>query len=209
MELLIPIIGAVMFYILIKWWNDRRSNDDAGVEETAVRTNESADSAVAMDGHQQTDDDGAEKAADDAADDVCRVTRAVAEEALRRLNCQCIEDKNDNMQISFQYQSEHFFINFNDTNCFVCLTDPNWYEFRADDIDNLAKVKDVVNDLNWYHAVNVVYTHDEKAGVFNIHSRCHLVAVKEMMLDTPYLQNALSEFFVTHHQFYRLMADKN
>ena len=153
-------------------------------------------------------ENGNENDNDNENDEVLKTTIAITERALKQLNCTWQSDETAPNTKRFTFQAEHFVLGFSDVNCFVSLTDPAWYDFPASDIEQLSKVKNVINDLNWYGTVNVCYTHDSDSDTFNVHSRQYLVAVPELMGNADYLKNALNECFLTHHHFFRMLAEE-
>ena len=126
--------------------------------------------------------------------------------ALRELQCNISSADQDKYHLSFEYQSEHFTINWSEDSRFVHLYDTFWYSFDKTDIDQLAKVKRIINDINWNSEVTLSYSLLESDDTFNVHVTHSMLCVDTMDF-TAYLQHILRECFIAHNQFYKRLSE--
>lgn len=144
--------------------------------------------------------------AEDATDDIeekpliMRDARNILLQSLRELQCEPEDDEKENM-ITFTYQSEHFAVRYDDKNRFLHLLDLYWYSCDGADVDQVAKIKKVINDINWRCTVNLSYTYDDN-GKMHIHTTYQMLCVEQMNF-TEYLTSILQECFQVHNLFFR------
>lgn len=128
-------------------------------------------------------------------------TEEIVNVSLREL--QCVTLANDNKKdIEFEYQSEFFIIQCDSTR-YVHLFDVSWYSFPAIDIDQFAKVKRIINEVNWNAEVTLSYS--RKKDTIQIHSTHSLLCVDTMDF-TNYLRHILRECFIVHSQFFNRLS---
>ena len=113
--------------------------------------------------NKQKDEEAAE-AVDDAAKEASALdweeevhprTRQLAMETLRRMGCEPKETEEG--RIRFDYQGVTFLMEAVDECLFVNLIWPWCYSFSKFDIDEFARVRQVVNDVNMRGLVSVFY----------------------------------------------------
>ena len=166
--------------------------------------NENEDENGSEDENEGEDENGSE----DAEKKVVRTSmeqKSCIIEALKSLNCQWEESAPD--VITFEYQAESFILHLSEETCYAMLIDPSWYSFSNDDIEQLSVVKDVTNDLNWYFATTVSYARYDKQKEFHIHTYMQLLILDSIDLRSYFIET-FREFFLTHHRFYKMMAER-
>ena len=125
--------------------------------------------------------------------------------ALESLNCQWEESAPE--VIRFEDQAESFILQLSEDTCYATLIDPSWYSFSIDDIEQLSMMKDVINDLNWYFSTTASYSRYDKQKEFHIHTYLQLLVLDSIDLRTYFIET-MREFFLTHHRFYKMMAER-
>ena len=128
--------------------------------------------------------------------------------ALRELQCEPEVKKIDETtyHINFDFQTENFVIVCNKTNRFIQLYDVWWYNFSLEDIDQLAKVKRIINELNWESGANVSYEVKEDKKMVCVNISRGMVCLDEINFK-EYLRSTMFEIFTTHYMFFKKMAE--
>ena len=78
---------------------------------------------------------------------------------------------------------------------FITIYDYAWWGVSLDDIDEVARMRRVVNDTNWEGRVNVVFTVNEEAHQIVVHSKMTILYVSSITGLSSYLKDVLNEFF--------------
>lgn len=110
--------------------------------------------------------------------------------------------------IYFTFQAENFTLRVSTGCCFCHLVDPVWHTFDVTDVNELALVKKVINDLNWISPANVVYTKSDDGKLYELNTTCNLF-VDESIPYPNYLLKVLNDFFLTKNTFYRMLAEEH
>lgn len=132
-----------------------------------------------------------------------RETRNILLQSLRELQC-VPEDKEEEKYIYFTYQSENFAARYDDKSRFLHLIDGFWYSCDGADVDQVAKIKNIINDMNWHSTLNISYDYDNE-GKMSIHTSYYMLCVEQMDF-TKYLTLILQECFRVHNVFFRELA---
>ncbi len=97
-------------------------------------------------------------------------------------------------RIQFEYQGITFLMETADECMFVNLIWPWCYSFNKFDIDEFAKVRQVVNDINAYGVVSVFYGVTDSDDVA-VHVKKNFLFIQQIPGIEDYLRMMLEEFF--------------
>lgn len=130
--------------------------------------------------------------------------------SLREINADYKVEKvsDEDEAIYFTFQAENFTLRVSTGCCFCHLVDPVWHTFDVTDVNELALVKKVINDLNWISPANVVYTKSDDGKLYELNTTCNLF-VDESIPYPNYLLKVLNDFFLTKNTFYRMLAEEH
>ena len=130
--------------------------------------------------------------------------------SLREMNADYKVEKvsDEDEVIYFTFQAENFTLRVSTGCCFCHLVDPVWHTFDVTDVNELALVKKVINDLNWISPANVVYTKSDDGKSYELNTTCNLF-VDESIPYPNYLLKVLNDFFLTKNTFYRMLAEEH
>lgn len=130
--------------------------------------------------------------------------------SLREMNADYKVEKvsDEDEVIYFTFQAENFTLRVSTGCCFCHLVDPVWHTFDVTDVNELALVKKVINDLNWMSPANVVYTKSDDGKLYELNTTCNLF-VDESIPYPNYLLKVLNDFFLTKNTFYRMLAEEH
>ena len=121
-------------------------------------------------------------------------TKDLAREVIRSIGCTLKETEDGRIQ--FEYQGVAFLMETVDECLFVNLIWPWCYSFSKFDIDEFARVRQVVNDVNAWGAVSVFYTISDSDEVA-VHIKKNFVLVPQIPGLGDYLKSVLDRFFRT------------
>lgn len=99
-------------------------------------------------------------------------------------------------RIQFEYQGVIFLIEAANDCMFVNLIWPWCHSFSKFDIDEFARVRQVVNDINLQDVVSVVYTISDSDDVA-LHIKKHFLFISQIPQLEEYLKMILNSFFRT------------
>ena len=130
--------------------------------------------------------------------------------SLREINADYKVEKvsDEDEVIYFTFQAENFTLRVSKDCCFCHLVDPVWHTFDVTDVNELALVKKVINDLNWISPANVVYTKSDDGKLYELNTTCNLF-VDDSIPYPNYLLKVLNDFFLTKNTFYRMLAEEH
>lgn len=130
--------------------------------------------------------------------------------SLREINADYKVEKvsDEDEVIYFTFQAENFTLRVSTDCCFCHLVDPVWHTFDVTDVNELALVKKVINDLNWISPANVVYTKSDDGKLYELNTTCNLF-VDDSIPYPNYLLKVLNDFFLTKNTFYRMLAEEH
>ena len=97
-------------------------------------------------------------------------------------------------RIQFEYQGVVFVMEADNECLFVNLIWPWCHSFSKFDIDEFARVRQVVNEINLRESVSVVYTISDSDDVA-LHIKKHFLLVPEIQEVEGYLKLILNSFF--------------
>ena len=121
-------------------------------------------------------------------------TRELAIELLAKLGAELKEEEEDFFQ--FEYQGILFMMYAEDECLFVEMIWPSCYSFSKYDIDEFARVRQVVNEINMNGPVTVFYTitdYDEVA----VHIKKNYLLTPDILYAEDYLRSIFNRFFKT------------
>lgn len=124
-------------------------------------------------------------------------------DTLHKLGC-TTEDIEGNWTI-FTFQGEHFAIGTSEDSLWAYLIDCQWFDTPLDDIDEVALVRKVVNEMNKQTSLKLVYTIDKENNKLTLETRYDIVVFPEIIDLEVYLTAILNLFFKTKHDFIILL----
>lgn len=124
-------------------------------------------------------------------------------DTLHKLGC-TIKDTRDDWTI-FTFQGEHFAMLTEEDSLWAHLIDCPWFDVPLDDIDEVALVRKVVNEVNRQTSLKLVYTIDKEDNKLNLETRHDFVVFPEIIDLESYFTAILNSFFLTKHDFIILL----
>jgi len=127
-------------------------------------------------------------------------TKELLINTLTEMGCQCeVEQDDDGERIFFMWQGGYFAAYTEDTDPFVHIWYYRWIEYELYDIDKFALVKQIINEANSRLESTTVYTVDEAANLFYIHTKVCFLFIPQIPQITDYLKMHMSLFFRTRY----------
>ena len=121
-------------------------------------------------------------------------TRQLALNTIEKIGCE--PRYTEEGRIQFEYQGVIFLMEAANDCMFVNLIWPWCHSFSKFDIDEFARVRQVVNDINLQDVVSVVYTISDSDDVA-LHIRKHFLLITQIPQLEEYLKMILNSFFST------------
>ena len=121
-------------------------------------------------------------------------TKGLAYKLLREIGC-CPQESEDG-RILFEYQGIRLLMEVINECMFVNLIWPWCYTFSKYDIDEFARVRQVVNEINMHGTVSVFFSMSESDDVA-VHIKKHFLFVQQIPDLENYLRLILKSFFKT------------
>ena len=122
-------------------------------------------------------------------------TRTLVQQVLKNIGCQT--EITEEGRIKYVYQGITFLIEASDNCLFVNLIFPWCYSFSRFDIDEFARVRRVVNNINSYSNCTIFYTTNTETDEIAVHVRKHFIFVPQIPDLKGYLAVTMSGFFNT------------
>jgi len=122
-------------------------------------------------------------------------TRSLVLQTLNKMGCQT--EITEEGRIKYVYQGITFLIEASDNCLFVNLIFPWCYSFLRFDIDEFARVRRVVNNINSYSNCTIFYTTNTETDEIAVHVRKHFIFVPQIPDLKGYLAVTMSGFFNT------------
>lgn len=122
-------------------------------------------------------------------------TRSLVLQTLNKMGCQT--EITEEGRIKYVYQGITFLIEATDNCLFVNLIFPWCYSFSRFDIDEFARVRRVVNNINSHSNCTIFYTTNAETDEIAIHIRKHFIFVPQIPDLKGYLAVTMSGFFNT------------
>ena len=166
------IIGILVFVVIYNIWRYYHENDCDDIIEPETQNNEENGSCM-------------------------EETISTRQLALRTIENIGSEPKYDEAgRIQFEYQGVIFLVEAANDCMFVNLIWPWCHSFSKFDIDECARVRQVVNEINLRESVSVVYTISDSDDVA-LHIKKHFLLVPQIPEVEEYLRMILNSFFRT------------
>ena len=99
-------------------------------------------------------------------------------------------------RIHYDYQGRSFVMHVSDDSSFVTLVMPWCYAFSKFDIDEFAKVRQVINGINIWEDVTVCYSYSDSDQV-GVHLKKQFVFIPQLPYLEEYLKFMMEFFFKT------------
>lgn len=116
-------------------------------------------------------------------------------ETLLKMNIKYEMSPDDDSRLWFEWQGGNFGIDVANDCPFIVIWFLQWNEWPLYDIDTLSRVKRIMNDVNINSGITLVYSVNESASTFNIHSKKHALFLPQIPEPEAYLRTLLGEFF--------------
>jgi hypothetical protein len=120
-------------------------------------------------------------------------TRELVIQVLQRMGCQYEDKENDS--IYFEYQGVEFIVETANDCLFINLIWPWCYSFSIFDIDEFARVRKVINEINDRGTCTLYYIQYPESDEIAVHIRKNLIFVPQIPQIEEYLQATLRGFF--------------
>ena len=125
-------------------------------------------------------------------------TRDLFLETLTKIGCQYTVDDEDTERYYFAYQGEHFAVDMSDERQYVNLWDMFWASAELYNIDQLSRLKKVINESNLRFATTTVYTINEAGSTVDVHCKSVILFCAQIPDLENYLRTELNDFFHVH-----------
>ncbi len=122
-------------------------------------------------------------------------TKSLVLQVLKKMGCQT--EITEEGRIKYDYQGITFLIEAADDCLFVNLIFPWCYSFSRFDIDEFARVRRVVNNINSHSNCTIFYTTNAETDEIAIHVRKHFIFVPQIQDLEGYLAVTMGSFFNT------------
>lgn len=122
-------------------------------------------------------------------------TRSLVQHVLKNIGCQT--EITEEGRIRYDYQGITFLIEAVDDCLFINLIYPWCYSFSRFDIDEFARVRGVVNNINSHSNCTIFYTTNAETDEIAIHIRKHFIFVPQIQDLEGYLAATMGSFFNT------------
>ncbi len=117
-------------------------------------------------------------------------------ETLQKMNVNYEFSPDDETRLWLEWQGGHFAIDTANDNPFIEIWFLQWEDWELYDIDTISRVKRIINDVNIKTPITVVYSVNEAASTFSIHSKKQALFIPQIPEPEKYLQSLLSDFFL-------------
>ena len=117
-------------------------------------------------------------------------------ETLQKMNVNYEFSPDDETRLWLEWQGGHFAIDTANDNPFIEIWFLQWEDWELYDIDTISRVKRIMNDVNIKTPITVVYSVNEAASTFSIHSKKQTLFIPQIPEPEKYLQSLLSDFFL-------------
>ena len=117
-------------------------------------------------------------------------------ETLQKMNIKYEMSPDDDSRLWFEWQGGTFGIDVTNDCPFIVIWFLQWEDWELYDIDTISRVKRIMNDVNIKTPITVVYSVNEAASTFSIHSKKQALFIPQIPEPEKYLQSLLSDFFL-------------
>ena len=169
------ILGILAFVVIYNIWRYYHEDDDYDYSPVVTETLEN------------------NQVADTVMEETIS-TRQLALNTIEKIGCE--PRYTEEGRIQFEYQGVVFLVEAANDCMFVNLIWPWCHSFSKFDIDEFARVRQVVNDINLQDTVSVVYTISDSDDVA-LHIKKHFLLITQIPQLEEYLKMILNSFFRT------------
>ena len=124
-------------------------------------------------------------------------TRNLFVTTLAEWGCPYTYDEND--VICFRYQGEEFWASVSDDSSYVSLYDFDWYAVELSDLDEVSRMRQAINEVNWRGNVSVYYLIDNEENKMYVRSKSVFVFDAKLGDLSRHLSVEVNEFFRARH----------
>ncbi|MCR4853641.1 MAG: hypothetical protein K5893_08635 [Prevotella sp.] len=126
-------------------------------------------------------------------------TRQLVIDTLKKLGCEPrIGEEEGDESIYFTYQGEHFSIDAKDHLAVIVVWDMYWESCDVHDIEDMSRMRRVINEANKLKGVTTFYTVNNESGMLYVHCKQTMLFIQ--FTDTAdYLRAVLHDMFSVHH----------
>lgn len=184
-EFICAAVLLSLLYAIIKWW-EKRTEEKEREQEVLMSQDEAARYIMTHSLEQNnlsTDTTG---------------TRDLFLQTLTQLGCQYEIDEDCSDYINFAYQGEYFSVRAVDYRVHIEINNVNWKSIELHDVDEVARLKKVINVSNLRNNVTTVYTIDEAGNSLNVHCKLDVLFIPWIPDLVNHLRFYLSDFFIVH-----------
>lgn len=140
-------------------------------------------------------------------------TRELCIALLNELNCEVVEDEDDNERLEFNFQGETFHLIASDDCLMVTVYNFSWGSVDLDDIDEVSRLRKVINSVNFrFGGLSVIYTIDTDHNKMVVHTKRQFLMTPEIPNIVNYVTAMLTGFFEVQraltHELDRLRLEK-
>lgn len=114
---------------------------------------------------------------------------------MKNLGCQPLEREEQEGVIDFMYQGQHFVAVTHNQTILVDLYYFDWHVSSLDDIDNLARLRKVINEVNQLQAVTSYYDIREDVNIMAVCSKREVLFLDDIPNVLDYLHFIFRSFF--------------
>ena len=124
-------------------------------------------------------------------------TRNLFVTTLAEWGCPYTYDEDD--VICFRYQGEEFWASVSEDSSYVSLYDFDWYAVELSDLDEVSRMRQAINEVNWRGNVSVYYLIDNEENKMYVRSKSVFVFDAKLGDLSRHLSVEVNEFFRARH----------
>jgi sugar/nucleoside kinase (ribokinase family) len=121
-------------------------------------------------------------------------TRELVLDTIREIGC-TYEIEEDGDRIIFRYQGATFAIDAEDGCPFINIWYLYWSEYELYDIDNLSRIRKIINEANMRFGTTALFTINNSGGTLDLHSKRNALFIEQIDEVSDYLKALLDDFF--------------
>lgn len=125
-------------------------------------------------------------------------TKELFLETLTKIGCQYVADEEDKERFVFNYQGERFTVDINNESLYVRLWDMFWGSVDTEDIDQISRLRKVINEANIRFGTTTVYSINEEEGKMDVHCKSTFIFTSMIPEIEDYLRAELNGYFHVH-----------
>jgi len=122
-------------------------------------------------------------------------TKELVIETLREMGCYFEKADGEENAIIFEYQGGMFVVSLKDELPHIGIDFRFWYDFSMYDVEKMALMQKVINNVNSFLFCSVLYTVDKEKETVNLHSRVQILFIPQIPKINKYLSAILRDLF--------------